>query len=426
MKKIWLLISLFAVLCVGTSNAAYVDEYPESYTWAYKNWITTMDTMGKANMYGEITRIELSKMISNYAMNILKKKPDTSKKCEFSDVSDKLNIQYDLWVVNSCQLWLMWQWISNFRPYDKVTRGEFGTILSRLLWWDKYNGWNPYYKKHVNQLNIRWIMNNTKNAEKINESRGNVMVMLKRSETLWNLKIPSFEELDDVTDIKCEYENPYDWWNKILVNLTKKFFILPYKDWYFSFSFWWQDGLSLYVKYSLKKNPCTTYLNSDEILWWPVEWQNMTKIYEDFDNNVIAKELNCKNWDNEWCYKEAEKYAYNLLVWNETNEYFSLRMEVLKKMVDNNEFDSESEEWYSINWSQKRFDCYLFYKNKKVDNIDEYCRYEIMWVCPGKDFCSKIKPDINEKFNNDNKNYWKKEWGYDIIYDEIFRKIYNK
>jgi hypothetical protein len=423
MKKIWFFITLSLIFSVSFVKAAYIDEYPEAYKWAFKNWITTQPTIEKANMYWSITRIELSKMISNYAINVLNKKVDTSKKCQFSDVSDKLNSQYDLWVTKACQLWLMWQWISKFKPNDNVTRAEFWTILSRLLYWTKYNGWTPYYQKHVNQLNIRWIMTNINNLEKVNESRGNVMVMLKRSEEKWNIQIPSFEELNDVLNIKCEYESPFDWWDKTLVNLTKKFFILPYKDWYFSFSFWWQDGLSLRVGYSLNKNPCTTYLNSDEILLWPAEWQNMNKIYEDYDNNIVAKELNCKIWDYEWCYKEAEKYAYNLLIWKETNEYFSLRMEVLKKMVDNNEFDSESKEWYSIDWSQKKFDCYLFYKNKidNIDNIDKYCKYEIMWVCPGKDFCSKIRPDINENFNNDNRIYWKKEWGYDIIYDKIFR-----
>ena len=133
MRKIWLLVSLFVILCVGTVKAAYIDEYPEAYKWAYKNWITTMNTMDKANMYGEITRIELSKMISNYAINVLNKKPDTTKKCEFTDISDKLNKQYDSWVTKACQLWLMWQWITKFRPYDNVTRAEFGTILSRLL-----------------------------------------------------------------------------------------------------------------------------------------------------------------------------------------------------------------------------------------------------------------------------------------------------
>ena len=28
----------------------------------------------------------------------------------------------------------------------KVTRGEFGTTLSRALWGDKYNGATPFYK----------------------------------------------------------------------------------------------------------------------------------------------------------------------------------------------------------------------------------------------------------------------------------------
>ena len=197
MRKIWLLVSLFVILCVGTVKAAYIDEYPEAYKWVYKNWITTMNTMDKANMYGEITRIALSKMISNYAINVLNKKPDTTKKCEFTDISDKLNKQYDSWVTKACQLWLMWQWITKFRPYDNVTRAEFGTILSRLLWWDEYNWWNPYYKKHLNQLNIRWIMTNINNPQWI-ELRWNVMVMLKRSQELWNYKIPSFDELDDI------------------------------------------------------------------------------------------------------------------------------------------------------------------------------------------------------------------------------------
>jgi hypothetical protein len=35
-------------------------------------------------------------MISNYAINVLNKQVDTSKKCEFDDISEKLNKQYDL------------------------------------------------------------------------------------------------------------------------------------------------------------------------------------------------------------------------------------------------------------------------------------------------------------------------------------------
>lgn len=368
MRKIWLFITLFVALCIATSNAAYIDEYPESYTWAYKNWITTMDTMGKANMYGEITRIELSKMISNYAINILKKKPDTSKKCEFSDVSDRSNIQYDSWVVNSCQLWLMWQWISNFRPYDKVTRAEFGTILSRLLWWDKYNGWNPYYKKHVNQLTIRWIMNNTKNTEKINESRGNVMVMLKRSETLWNLKIPSFEELDDVVTM-CEYENVFwEEWDTYRENITKQKFIIPYKDWYIWYDYWWNSGmLWYYLIYKSLANPCEIISETDEIFIWNASYKYEKEIYNSYDypdnklyisdwwwspiNDIIIKYLNCKEWDNT-CKKEVDKFMYNLIIWEEEQEYFTQWMDKFKKDIDNNKFTG-----FDF-WDNMRRNCY--------------------------------------------------------------------
>ena len=206
---------------------------------------------------------------------------------------------------------------------------------------------------------------------------------------------------------------------------TKKAFILPYKDWYFTYNIDGQDGLWLYVYYRLAKNPCTTYLNSDQILWWPAEGQNMTKIYKDYDNNVVEKALNCKIWDYEWCYKEVEKYAYNLLIWNETNEYFSLRMDVLKRMVDNKEFDDSNEEWYYIDWSLKHFDCVTNYENKtnKRENISEYCMYELMWLCPGKDFCDKLKPELDKRFWGNNVLYrnmpylW---WGLNIVSDKTY------
>ena len=102
-------------------------------------------------------------------------------------LTSDLDLQYDNWVTNVCQLWLMWQWITKFRPYDKVTRAEFWTILSRLLYWDKYNWWNPYYKLHVNKLYMVWIMSDINWVDKNNETRGNVMIMLKKSADLWNL-----------------------------------------------------------------------------------------------------------------------------------------------------------------------------------------------------------------------------------------------
>jgi hypothetical protein len=37
----------------------------------------------------------MAKMLSNYAINILGKKPDKTKKCIFPDVGEKLNSDYN-------------------------------------------------------------------------------------------------------------------------------------------------------------------------------------------------------------------------------------------------------------------------------------------------------------------------------------------
>ena len=146
MKKIWLLSFILTILLVPYVKADYSKEQISTYTWAFNNLITTQSTIDKANMNWEITRIELSKMISNYVINVLEKKLDNSKKCQFFDITAELDKQYDNRVTKACQLWLMGQWISEFRPYDKVTRAEFWTILSRALYGDKYNCMPPNHK----------------------------------------------------------------------------------------------------------------------------------------------------------------------------------------------------------------------------------------------------------------------------------------
>jgi hypothetical protein len=41
--------------------------------------------------------------------------------------------EMQLYAKLSCQLGLMGQGITNFRPDDVVTRAEFGTVVSRML-----------------------------------------------------------------------------------------------------------------------------------------------------------------------------------------------------------------------------------------------------------------------------------------------------
>lgn len=178
MRKLVVLILLSVFILSLYVNAEYTSELQQAYNWAYQKDITTQNTIEKANMKWKITREELAKMISNYSINILWKIPDTTKTCLFSDS----NINPDLVqsVIKSCQLWLMGQWITSFKPKDFVTRAEFWTVLSRVLWWDKNEWWSTYYENHLKALKSEWIMNNV-SSPMDNEVRWYVMLMLMRS-----------------------------------------------------------------------------------------------------------------------------------------------------------------------------------------------------------------------------------------------------
>ena len=71
---------------------------------------------------------------------------------------------------------------NEFRPDDEVTRAEFATALSRLLYqteeWE-YKWTSKYYIPHVAKLYNEWIIN--KADPKIKEKRWYVMTMLKRT-----------------------------------------------------------------------------------------------------------------------------------------------------------------------------------------------------------------------------------------------------
>ena len=161
-------------------NPYYSDEMNQAYQFAYHYWITTKNNIKDAAMNWELTRIAMAKMLSQYAINVLGKTPDITKQNKFNDVSENLDSQYDDWVTLAYQLWIMGiNMPSNkFRPYDEVTRAEFTTALSRLLynlpdWTDKY------YSTHIYKLYNEWIITVTDPTMK--ELRGYVMLMLMRS-----------------------------------------------------------------------------------------------------------------------------------------------------------------------------------------------------------------------------------------------------
>ena len=135
--------------------------------------------INEAQMDQPLTRIAMAKMLSQYAINVLGKTPDTTKTISFPDISAELDSQYNNWVTLAYQLWIMWINVDKFRPDDLVTRAEFGTALSRMLFGLADWEWDEWYKTHLDKLMEEMIITN--DNPDLKELRGYVMIMLMRS-----------------------------------------------------------------------------------------------------------------------------------------------------------------------------------------------------------------------------------------------------
>ena len=170
----------------------YSEQVIDSYIWAFDNNITTINEFDKANPDGTITRWLLAKMVVNYTRNILWKEIplDTPTKCNWKDDTKEWKSQeIKFYAEKACALWVMWIKMDKFNPNKIVSRAEFWTTLSRLLWWDKYdvrnsNKNNPYYVNHLKVLKENGIMNDIDNPLWRKELRKWIWVMLRRIEVL--------------------------------------------------------------------------------------------------------------------------------------------------------------------------------------------------------------------------------------------------
>ena len=169
----------------ATDVEKYGQELVDAYIWARNNGITTMPTIEQARLKDWITRAELSKMMVVFMSEVLKKQPVLSGNADYADVDNSLGDLAD-YIQKAYQYQIMWinaDWtpIKNFNPNGKVSRAEFATVLSRVLFGSKYNqdGAN-YYEWHIKALAESKILTNT--DPKIQELRWWIILMLYRSQ----------------------------------------------------------------------------------------------------------------------------------------------------------------------------------------------------------------------------------------------------
>ena len=158
----------------------------DAYNRAINNWITTIDDIDKAKLDKKITRAELAKMMVEFMSWVLEKERIITDEVSYNDVdSEKL---WDLaWYIQlAYQYQIMWikeDWspMEKFNPNKTVTRAEFATVLSRVLFGNTYNqSWKNYHEKHIEALEKVNILSNTN--PNLVEARWWIMTMLYKSQ----------------------------------------------------------------------------------------------------------------------------------------------------------------------------------------------------------------------------------------------------
>lgn len=140
-------------------------DWNPAHTWAYHLWITTIPDIDKANMDGLVYRKTAAKMMSEFAIKIFGCKPDRSRKCEFTDISNEIK-EMQGYIILSCQLGIMGldyhgDPTTIFNPDYVLTRDQLVTVLSRILFDDTYNikEWEITFTMKVRNFFIHTLSN---------------------------------------------------------------------------------------------------------------------------------------------------------------------------------------------------------------------------------------------------------------------------
>ena len=163
----------------------FASEQNDAYLWACQHNITTMRTIQEARLDQPLTRAELAKIMSVYAMKEYHLKPLRAGAANYKDVNTDLGDLAD-YIQIAYQLQIMGinadgTPIQAFEPHKLVSRAEFATVLSRVIWGNKHNiSGDDRYSAHLQALKKYEIITSDVPANWW-ELRGRALLMLHRT-----------------------------------------------------------------------------------------------------------------------------------------------------------------------------------------------------------------------------------------------------
>ena len=161
------------------------EEFKKAQSFLRSYEMTMFDSVDKYAPTRNLSRQEAAKMFSNFAINVLCRKPDLNLKVNYSDVKNAdptlkpyITLAYQLGVMKGSGMG-----DGKFRPFDQISKAEVNAVLIRMIlksYLDESKSenktWYSEYNKVATELGI---INRGAWAEKI--SRNNTALMLFRA-----------------------------------------------------------------------------------------------------------------------------------------------------------------------------------------------------------------------------------------------------
>lgn len=166
-------------------DSQFASEQNDAYLWACQHNITTIRTIQEVRLDQPLTRAELAKIMSVYAMKEYHLKPLKAGAVNYKDVNADLGDLAD-YIQLAYQLQIMGinadgTPIQAFEPHKLVSRAEFATVLSRVIWGNKHNiSGEDRYSAHLQALKKYEIITSDVPANWW-ELRGRALLMLHRT-----------------------------------------------------------------------------------------------------------------------------------------------------------------------------------------------------------------------------------------------------
>lgn len=186
----WALVHSIDTIMIN-DTCSISDKIMDAYKAAFDLGITTVADPCAADLYGPLLRKHLAKFLTMYAVAVLDMKPDMTRLCTFSDMTSQ-SAEMQLFAKTACQLWLMGLKQDGspdtvFNPDKIVTRAQFGTTFSRLIYGNIHNidisSPQHWYQNHLTALFDNNIMNDISKPA-MQELRWFVLLMMSRAKNL--------------------------------------------------------------------------------------------------------------------------------------------------------------------------------------------------------------------------------------------------